>query len=469
MTATKAALRYLACLACVSILVWICHAIVPVNATTVALAMLLLVLGIATRWGLGEAIFTSVACMLGFNYFFLPPLGTLTISDPQNWVALCAFLVSAIIASQLSARAKSRTEEASARRGEIERLYQLSRALLLEETSDITRIALLRAGDIFGLRNIAFYDADSKHIHGSLEEPFLSESELARVAASNEPATGKDCAIVPVRLGTRTIGALGFSGRKLTVPERDSLANLIAISLERSRALDRATAAEAARRGEKLKTFLLDGIAHDLKTPLTAIKTCVSTLITIPPRTQEERAELLGIIDEETDHLQRTITEAIQLARIESGKVALERHVFRIRDVTDRVLLTVGDRQRFQVSIPPDLTVSADAGLLEQAIKQLVENASKYAPGSKPIEIAARSENGSMLFQVLDRGLGISPNELSLIFGKFYRGSRGRNSAEGTGIGLAIAKGIVDAHGGSMWAENRPGGGAIFSFQLPIP
>ncbi len=468
MTLMRAALRYLACLACVSALVWVCHAVFRVNATTVALAMLLLVLGVATRSGLREAIFTSIACMFGFNYFFLPPVGTLTISDPQNWVALCAFLVSAVIASQLSARAKSRAEEASARRGEIERLYQLSRALLLDDASDIARSALPRAGEIFGLRNIAFYDSDSKHIHGSLEEPFLSESELARVAASNEPATGEGRVIVPVRLGTRTIGALGFTGRELTVPERDSLANLIGISLERSRALDRATAAEAARRGEKLKTVLLDGIAHDLKTPLTAIKTCVSTLITIPPRTEAERDELLGIIDEETDRLQRTITEAVQLARIESGKVALERHVFQVSDLIERVLFPLGDRQRFLVSIPQNLTVCADAGLLEQVIKQLAENASKYSPVSKPIEINVHSENGSIFFQVLDRGLGISPNELNLIFGKYYRGVRGRNAAGGTGMGLAIAKGIVEAHGGSISAENRAGGGAVFSFQLSL-
>jgi len=464
----RAAPRYLLCAVCVAVLIWICYSAVHVNATTVALSMLLLVLGTATRGGLGESIFTSIACMLGFNYFFLPPVGTFTIADPQNWVALCAFLISAVIASQLSARAKARAEEASARRSDIERLYRLSRAMLMDETTDIARTALLPAGEIFGLRKIAFFDADSRQVFGAVDDMVLSEAALAAVAAANEPAVGAGYAIVPVRLGTRVIGSLGLAGRNLSEPERDAIANLIAINYERTRALDRAAAAEAARRGEKLKTFLLDGIAHNLKTPLTAIKTCVTTLITIPPRTEEKRGELLSIIEEETDRLQRTITEAIQLARIESAKIALDKRTLRLGDLAGRALRSYGVRDGDRISIPADLTVEADPGLLEQAIRQVVENARKYAPATSRIEIAARRDGESVLLEILDRGPGISPGELERIFEKFYRGTRGRGTVEGTGMGLAIAKGIIEAHGGSVWAENRPGGGAVFSFRIPL-
>ncbi len=460
--------RYALSAACVALLIRICYSAAHVNATTAALSMLVLVLGIATHWGLGEAIFTSIACVLGFNYYFLPPVGKFTIADPQNWVALCAFLISAAIASQLSSRAKTRAEEASARRSEIERLYRLSRAMLMDETTDISRTALLPACEIFGLRQIAFFDADSRQIFGSTEDSVLSEAELARVAAANEPAVGDGFAMVPVTLGSHVIGSVGLAGRDLSQPEREAIANLIAIAYERARAIDRATAAEAARRGERMKTFLLDGIAHDLKTPLTAIKTCVTALITIPPRTEEKRAELLSIIDEETDRLQRTITEAIQLARIESGKIALDKRVLRPLDIAVRALNASAGREGDRVSIPVDLSVEADPGLLEQAIRQVVENARKYAPASGSLEIAARRDNGSLLFEVLDRGPGISPGELDRIFEKFYRGTRGRGAVEGTGMGLAIAKGIIEAHGGAIWAENRPGGGAIFSFRIPL-
>ncbi|MDQ6665497.1 MAG: DUF4118 domain-containing protein [Acidobacteriota bacterium] len=367
MELAKASSRYLICVACIAVLIWICFSVAHVNATTTALAMLLLVLAAATRWGLGEAIFTSLACMLGFNYFFLPPIRTLTISDPQNWVALCAFLICAVVASQLSSRAKTRAEEAFARRGEIERLYRLSRAMLMDDPSDIVRTALNPASEIFGLRHIVFYDAGSKRVYGSTEEPDLGEPELARVAAMDEPREGRGFTIVPVRLGSRVIGSLGLGGKQLTGPERDSIANLIAIGCERARAIDRATAAEAARRGEKLKTFLLDGIAHDLKTPLTAIKTCITTLISFPLQSEDRRAELLSIIDEETGRLQRTISEAIQLARIESGKIALDRRRFQLRELAERVLPPEG-RERNMVSIPADLVIDADEGLLKQAI-----------------------------------------------------------------------------------------------------
>lgn len=460
--------RFLVCAGCVTGLTWISFSITHVNATTVALTMLLLVLGVAAKWGLAEAIFTSLLAMLAFNYFFLPPIGTFTIQDTQNWVALCAFLITAVIASQLSARAKRRAEEASARRNEIERLYSLSRAMLMDETTDVLRTALLAAGEIFGLSHIAFHDMNSGRAYGSTDVPYLTPPELARVAASGEPNIGRGFAVVPVRLGTRIIGSLGLQGADLSPAERDSMANLIAINFERAQALDRATEAEAARRGERLKTFLLDGIAHDLKTPLTAIKTCATTLLTIPPRTEDKRTELLSIINEETDRLQHTITEAIRLARIESGKISLDRHSVRISELVTRVLAKSGEKGSYSVSVPEDTIISADSDLVEQALKQLIENARKYSSPAVPIEVTAKVLDGHVNIQVLDRGQGVSPSELERVFEKFYRGTRARNTVEGAGIGLAIAKGIIEAHGGRIWAENRPGGGSIFSLTLPL-
>lgn len=151
-----------------------------------------------------------------------------------------------------------------------------------------------------------------------------------------------------------------------------------------------------------MKTFLLDGIAHDLKTPLTAIKTCVTTLISFPLQLEDRRAELLSIIDEETGRLQRTITEAIQLARIDSGKIALDRHAFRLRDLAERAL-PHDDRGRYTISIRDDLAVDADASLLEQAIKQLMANAGKYAPGAAAIEITAEIQDCKLPWLVRSR------------------------------------------------------------------
>ena len=467
MGASRAFGRYATCAAAVTATIWVFFSIVRVNATTVALVMLLLVLGAATYWGLREAIFTSIACVLGFNYYFLPPVGTFTVADPQNWVALGTFLISAVITSQLSTRAKLRAREAAARGSEVERLYRLSRAMLMHETPDIVQTALLPAIEIFGLRDIAFYDLESARLFGSRDDATIGETSLARVANSNESSVGPDFAIVPVHLGTRIIGALGFTGKSLTAPEQDSLANLVAINYERIRALNRASASEAARRGDEVKTFLLDGIAHDLKTPLTAIKTCVTTLILFPPEDEERRAEMLSIIDEETERVQRTITEAIQLTRIESDKIALAREVLQVRDVVERIVTMRTDSDRISVSIPADLAINADPELMEQALRQLIENAAKYSLAPARIEITGRREDGEVSIEVRDRGLGISPNELERIFEKFQRGTRGRSSVAGTGMGLAIAKGIIEVHGGSIRAANRPGGGAVFSCRFP--
>ncbi len=460
-------LRYLACLVWIAVITGVCYA-AHVNATTAALAMLLLVLGAATRWGFRESVVTSAAAMLAFNYFFLPPVGSFTIADSQNWIALCAFLITAVVVSRLSARAKAQTREALVKQREIERLYQLSRAMLMDEFSDLLHTALIPAAQIFSLEHITFYDTDSKQITGPAKAANWTETDLVRVASSGEPVLSPASAIIPVRLGNRIVGSLALSGPPLGEAERDSIANLIAIAYERARALDRAAAAEAARQGEKLKTLLLDGIAHNLKTPLTAIKTCVTTLLTVPPQNDEQRLEMLSIISEEANRLQHTITEAVQLARIESGKITLERRPVCMRDLFRTTIAALGDSERYQLSVDAELVVQSDPDLLSEAIRQLLENSHKYAAAATPIEIRAAMDSGSVLVQVFDRGPGISPSEINRIFEKYFRGTRARQTVQGTGMGLAIAKGIIEAHGGGIWAENRPGGGAIFSFQLPL-
>jgi two-component system sensor histidine kinase KdpD len=315
------------------------------------------------------------------------------------------------------------------------------------------------------LTDTAFYEAETGELCGS-NSASLKE-DLTRVSAANDVLAKPGIVVVPVRVGTRVIGSLALVGRALTVPERDSIANLVGIAYERARALKQAAAAEAARQGERLRTSLLDSIAHDLKTPLTAIRTCVSTLITIPPRTEERRAELLNIIEEETKHLQQTITEAVELARIESHKVVVERQPVPVAETAREVLERCCDGRALVVNVPGDMNVEADPDLITQVVRQLVENACKYSPMNTPIEISAERNNGDVTVRVMDRGPGISPRELDRIFEKFYRGTRGRSGTEGTGMGLAIAKGIIEAHGGRIWAENRPGGGAVFLFQLP--
>jgi two-component system sensor histidine kinase KdpD len=461
------AARFAICLAAVGLVTAICYLVLKANATTVALMMLLVVLGISTRWGLVEATFTSIVAVLAFNYYFLPPIGRFTIADPQNRVALFAYLVTAITASQLSTRAQRRASEALRRKQESEHLYSLSRAMLTDEGASV-QFGLREAARIFGLDEIAFYDRSRDEVYAVPKSSGALRERLVRVAETEEPQIDGHEAILPVRLGRTAIGSLAMAGGEVTPEVRDSIATLVAINHERIQALDRAAAAEAARKNEQLKSTLLDGLAHDLNTPLSAIKTSVTTLLTHQFRTESSRQELLAIIEEETNRLHRVISEALILARVESEKVNLDRVPSEASDLIARAILgSRADPDRIKISAPERFEVEVDAELFPLALKQLIENAARYSPPQSDIEVEARSDPPTASFSVRDHGQGIKSGERERIFERYHRGSAGRRSSEGTGMGLAIAKAIVESHGGRIWAENDPEGGARFTILLP--
>lgn len=460
--------RCLACTAAIAVVAegknWI-----PINATTAALYLLLVVLGAATKWGLTESIFTSLVGVLAFNFFFLPPVGTFTIADPQNWAALFAFLVTAVTASKLSANANSRAEEALAGRNELGRLYELSRALLMNEGPDAIRNSVAQAEQILKSGRIAFYDSAAKCVYGSIANSGVTRDDLEAVSRSGQPRSVGDSAITPVQLGSHIVGSLAFGSGQLSQAARESVASLLAINYERAHALDRAKTAEIARRNEEFKSSLLDGLAHDLKTPLTAIRSCVTRLITIPPRIEKVRQELLSIIDQESCRLQNSITDAIELARVESSTLQLELAPESVSEIVEAAIGDVRDedRARYTGDVPQGLRILADAHLLRRALAQMIENARKYSPPGTPVRIEAEEADDRIVIAVLDRGTGLQGDEAERLFEKFYRGAGTRERVEGTGMGLAIVKGIVEAHGGEVKAENRPGGGSIFSVSLP--
>jgi two-component system sensor histidine kinase KdpD len=450
--------------------------VLPVNATTVALTFLLAILAVSTIWGIAVSVFMSILAMLAFNYYFLPPIGTLTISDPQNWVALFAFLVVSVIASHLSTSARKQAQDVSARRREVERLYSFTRGLL-ESGNVIQLLNRIPAQivDTFEVGAAALLLADKQKIYRSGPVmPALDMESLKAVVVREEPVidAANSLCFVPVRMGVRPIGSLGISGTILSRQTLEAIGTLIAVAMERARAVEQLGQTEAAREGERLRTALLDSVTHALRTPLTSIKASVTNLLSNPALSGAQRSELLTIINEESDRLNRLVGEAAEMAQLDAGEVVLQLQPRPLAEVVSAALAqtkTILGNRSVDLRVPADLPlVRVDLARAREALVHLIENANQYSPPGEPITITAEHRGDFVITSVADRGAGIDDPEQNLIFEKFYRGRDQRYRVEGTGMGLPIAKAIVEAHGGTISLTSQPGRGSVFSFTLPI-
>lgn len=468
----QTAIRIVVSLALVGAIVFVYKSILPANSVTVALTLVLAILWIAARWGYAESIVASVVGMLGLDYFFIPPVGQLTISDPENWAALAAFLVTAVTASELSVRARRREAESIARRQEVERLYALGQTLLLSSNvhtaaRDIVN-SIIRTFEISGA---VLFNQVTGEFYRSEGHTKISDDQLRRVAETGEPVTdsGLQTSIVPIRLGGQTTGSLGFVGSTLSSAARNALAHLVAIGIERARTIEETNQAEAARQSEVLKATLLDALAHDLKTPLTSIKGAVTHLLAKPREAEE--LELLTIANEEADRLNRLVVEVLEMARIEASKLHPDRARHHIADIIQATLKAQEEAlqgRTIQLRLPDSLPAAeVDFEFIGQVLKQLLDNAINYSPPNAPLTISAHLEGERIVVTVADEGKGIPVDEQSKIFDKYYRGRAWREKVLGTGLGLSIAKGIVEAHGGKIWVTSAPGKGSMFSFAVP--
>ncbi|MCU1232106.1 MAG: integral rane sensor signal transduction histidine kinase [Candidatus Solibacter sp.] len=454
----------LAVAATISLYRWV----LEVNATTVALSLLLVILAVSARWGLAEATVASVVAVLALNYYFLPPVGEFTIQDPQNWAALGAFLVTAVTASQLSARARRRAAEAEVRRLEIERLYALLQAMILSGNVRRTLHEFVQTVvKVFGCEAAVFYYRPGEEVFrsGSESEPVTDHDLLVAAELDDisiDPA--RRLATASVRLGGRPLGSMALLGELPSPQTLRAIVNLIAITVEKARALEDASHAEAARQSEVLKSALLDSLAHDIKTPLTSIKAAVTSLLSTAPGGDHE---LLTIINEEADRLNQLAAEVIAMARVEAGKLHLDKRPVEAAALIQSALAGLAVK-RIAVQIAEGLPPAVcDPELVQQVIKQLIENALKYSPEGIPVTISAARKDAKIVIGVADRGPGIDEDERARIFDKFFRGRRHRFEIKGTGMGLAIAKGIIEAHGEKIWVESEPDHGSAFYFSLP--
>jgi two-component system sensor histidine kinase KdpD len=471
---TVKVVRILGTLGIIGGITFLYYRIFNVNNVTVSLTFLLAVLAIATGWGLLEGLVASVAGMLCFNFFFIPPVGSFTVADPQNWVALSAFVVTALIVSHLSASARRKAQESTHRENEVERLYTLSRNLLLLEVhgplaQEITNLI----AQAFELPGLAFYDRTGDRIHRAGPRDIPVDTAKLRDTALNGTVfhdAATQTTVIPISLGGQPMGSLGIQGSQVSDTALHAIGNLTAITLERAHAHDAATRAEAARQSEGLKSTMLDALAHEFKTPLTPIKAAVTSMLSDSDMSPTHQ-ELLRIVDEETDRLNLMLTEAIQMSRIEAGQLQLRRSPQSLSKIVQAQLEKLGENlegRKVTVEVPDSLpNVSADPELTGNVIWQLINNALKYTPPGSPLTLRAIAEESEVIVSLEDCGPGISEQEQRKVFERFYRGKDQRERIPGTGMGLTIAREIVRAHHGRIWVESEPGKGARFLFSVP--
>jgi two-component system sensor histidine kinase KdpD len=475
------ALRLLSSVAGVAIVTATAFYTIPHNSTTVGFAYLLLVLLIASNWGLAEATLASIAATLAFDLVFLPPIGKFTIADPQNWVALFSFLATALIASRLSARAKRQALDAVERQRDIERLYTFSRAILLTDPVEPLAKQLARKlAEVFALDAAVLYDRRTGEIHRAGPSDF-DGMDLDAMDAQLRDAASQGTSffdpehkrvITAVRLGSEPIASFAIQGAFMQDSVLQGISNLIAIGLERARAQDLAHQVEAARRSEQLRTTLIDAMAHEFKTPLTSIRAATTSLLSSPDQPIESRTELLEVADEEARHLQVLIDDAVDMARLESDHIQIRRELTDpkelVKDVVASLHTQIDNRPveiRSDGSLPH---LPLDRRLLKLALKQVLDNALKYSPPRSPVTVLVSNGNHEINFEITDHGPGIPAQEQGRVFERFYRSPSVKNQVPGFGLGLAIANSIVQAHHGELTVNSRPGE-TTFRMTLPLP
>lgn len=446
------------------------------NSTTAGMVFLVLVVWAAAQAGVWISLYVALLCGTSFDYFFLPPFHTLQIIGVQQWVALIAFLVCSGVAGRLAEQARQQARQAEQRREDVERLYELSQEMMLhEDPAGLVQVVPRLIDCIFALDGVVLYVRDQDQFYASTSELPMSIQASLRAMTDGPRQTlsipgGFNA--MPLMLGLRPVGALGWRPAVLSHEVATAVSAQVAIVLTRALAIEAFTRMEAAREGERLRTALIDSLTHELRTPLTSIRAAATTLRQSEGLDEAARQDLAALVDEESLRLDVLIGEAVEMAEIDA-------HVVEVRAVPQcaRALLDqaveesrkVLGSHRVAIEVEePDTPAWFDPHLLGRVLRHLIENAAGYSPAGSRITLRSRREAGRLEFSVEDNGTGIDAADLPLIFEKFYRGKKGSKLGNGSGMGLAIARAILAAHGGAIEASSVPGQGATFRFWVPL-
>jgi two-component system sensor histidine kinase KdpD len=457
----------------------------------VDLILLTAVVGIAVRYGLWPSLFASVVASLGYNFFFLPPIYTFTITDPTNVAAFVLFAVMAILVSNLAGRGQTQTTTALQRVRTIESLYGFSRKLAGAGTlDDVLWATAYQIASMLGVRVVMLLPENGSIAlkAGYPPEDTLDEADLAAAkwAWEKNRAAGRDSdalpgakwLFLPMRTGRGAIGILGIRRDEpgpLLRPEQgrllDALADQGALAIERVHLVEDIDRVMRAAEADRLRSALLTSISHDLRTPLASVLGAAGALRDLS-LDDDAKADLIATIIDEAERLNRFIANLLDMTKLEAGAVMPNLTPHDMGEIVGTALQRAGKilaQHRVEVQIAADLPmVSVDAVLFEQVLFNLLDNAAKYAPPDTTISIRSSHEGDVVYLQVLDQGPGIPTGDLERIFDKFYRVQKGDQVRAGTGLGLAISRGFLEAMHGTITAANRRDTqGAMFTIALP--
>jgi two-component system sensor histidine kinase KdpD len=461
-------------------------------AANLIMMYLIAVITVAIRWGRGPSVLASVLSVGAFDFFFVPPYFSFAVSDIQYLLTFGVMLVVALVISNLAVRIREQAELARYREKRMGVLYTMSRDLATHRgTGLLAHVAAKHLREVFDSQVAIFLADADKRLQLQRGEALYFEFDPKeagvaqwvfehneRAGLGTDTLPGASALYLPLVGSTGPIGVVAVrptESNRLLEPDQihllESLVNQVALAIERTRLSEEAERAHVRVETERMRNAILSSVSHDLRTPLATITGAASSLV----EEQHEldptaRHELSRSIYREADRLDRLLKNLLDMMRIEAGAVQLSKEWHPVDEVVGAGLARLEGRlgdHTINTAFPPDLPlVLVDGVLLEQVVINLVENAVKYAPRGSAIDLSASTSNRVVVIEVADRGPGIPPGEEALIFDKFYRAKPAREG--GVGLGLTICRGIVEAHGGRIWAENRRGGGAVFRFTIPL-
>jgi two-component system sensor histidine kinase KdpD len=460
-------------------------------ASNLIMVYLLAVIVVATRYGHGPSLLASVLSVAAFDFFFVPPFFTFAVTDTQYLVTFAVMLVVALVISSLAVRIRAQAESARERERRIRALYSMSRELASTRgVSALVAAAVRHISDVFGARVVVLLPDTSRRL---VPDPAtggfaLDTSETAvgqwvfehgQVAGQGtDTLPGAAALYLPLPGSRGTVGVLGLQPadpRAMQGPEVlhqiEAFTSQTALALERARLTEEAEQAQVRAETERLRNSLLSSVSHDLRTPLASITGAASTLLDSGARLDEGvRHDLLEALHEEADRLNRLVQNLLEMTRLEAGALVPHTAWHSVEEVVGAALGRFGKalaERPVTTRIPAELPlVPMDDVLIEQVLMNLIDNALKYTPAGSPIEIGAWDAGTEVVVEIADRGPGLPPGEERAVFEKFHRVGPAP-SVQGTGLGLAICAGIIRAHGGRIWADNRPRGGLAIRFALP--